>query len=45
MMSFQIINYDDSSNNNSNNNNNNCDKKTLEVIIYNVHAFLTVSPS
>ena len=43
MMSFQIINYDDSSNNN--NNNNNCDKKTLEVIIYNVHAFLTVSPS
>ena len=44
MMSFQIINYDDSSNNN-NNNNNNCDKKTLELIIYNVHAFLTVSPS
>ena len=47
MMSSQIINYDDSSNNHNNNNinSNNCDNKTLEVIIYIVHAFLTLSPS
>ena len=34
-------------NNDSNNNinSNNCDNKTLEVIIYIVHAFLTLSPS
>ena len=45
-MSSQIINYDDSSNNHNNNiNSNNCDNKTLEVIIYIVHAFLTLSPS
>ena len=43
-MSSQIIHYDNS-NNNSNNNNNNWNKKTLKVISYIVHAFLTLCPS
>ena len=38
-MAFQTINYD------NNNNNNNCNNKTLKVIIYMVHAFLTLCPS
>ena len=44
-MSSQIIHYDNSNNNNNNNNNNNWNNKTLKVISYIVHAFLTLCPS
>ena len=44
MMSYQIINYK-YNNNNNDNNSINCNNKTLEVIIYILHAFFTLSPS